>query len=115
MDSPNWLLKVLCPEKTEIFQITRMPLEAPTEGMNSKVSKALGQKLFTSGLSKASLFVSCKHTMSQDDCTILSLIASYFHLALRPLTFQERTFHFLQKFVLMTELFKTKDWRPKHS
>jgi hypothetical protein len=50
--------KILVPEKRKDFQITIVPPEAPTEGMNSKASKEVGQIFLMNKISKDCFFVS---------------------------------------------------------
>jgi hypothetical protein len=78
------------------FQIVFTPPEAPTEGKNSKASNTDGQNFLMNWRSKLSFLVSCRQTTSHPLSTILSLIASHFSLAFKPLTFQQRTFHYLK-------------------
>ena len=45
------------PEKIELFQITRMPPEAPDEGMKENLSNLLGANFLMKGVSKFVLLV----------------------------------------------------------
>jgi hypothetical protein len=57
------------------FQITIEPLEAPSEGRNSNLSKEGGQIFAMNMISKDSFLVSCKQTISQELSQTLSLLA----------------------------------------
>jgi hypothetical protein len=53
------------PENLLLFQIIIVPLEAPTGGIYSKMSKEIGQNFFMYERSKTSRYVSCRHIISQ--------------------------------------------------
>ena len=92
---PKECLSMVWPKKIALFQITKIPPEAPSEGMKSNLSKRRGAKFLISGISKFHSFVSCKQTIEQPLSSILSRTASCFSVALRPLMFQQSTFQFL--------------------
>jgi hypothetical protein len=68
------------PEKIELFQITMDPLEAPLEGRYSKESNWGGQKARMKARSKEARLVSWRHTTSQRQSEILSLMEFHFFL-----------------------------------
>lgn len=79
--------------------MTKIPPEAPIDGLNTKESKACGQKILMKLESKCSFLVSYRQTISQLLSTILSLIEFHLLSEFSPLTFQQRTFHCLFVFI----------------
>ena len=92
------------PLKTVEFQTTIIPPEAPIEGEQTKESNLLGQKDFIVRESKEAHFVSCRqaieHWLSSIFCLTALCLASEF----RPLTFQQRTFQFLQLLLIIAKV-----------
>jgi hypothetical protein len=80
------------PEKIELFQTTKMPLEAPLEGMKRNLYRVGGQKFLMYCESKTSLFVSCRQQMSLLLSEILFLMEFHLVSELIPLTFQHSIF-----------------------
>jgi len=84
----KWFSKT-SPLKVELFQSTRMPPEAPTEGIKSKQSKHLGANFLMKDIPKPSLFV-WRQIIEQALSSILSRIASHLSEPFIPLMFQHR-------------------------
>jgi hypothetical protein len=87
------------PEKTELFQITIIPPDAPFEGMYRKSSKHGGQQDLIKAISKDSFLVSCRHITSHPQSSITFLKASYLDLEFKPRIFQHNTNHFFKVFI----------------
>lgn len=70
-------LSTTTPKKTELFQMTRIPPEAPTEGMKSNLSKRRGANFLIRERSKVSLFVSWRQITELALSSTLSRTASH--------------------------------------
>ena len=97
------------PLKTVEFQTIVIPLEAPIEGEQTKESNLLGQKDLIVLESKEAHFVSCRQTNEHWLSSIFCLTALCLASEFRPLTFQQRTFQFLQLLLIIA---KDKDQKP---
>jgi len=80
-------VNLIVAEKRELFQMTRIPPEAPTEGKYSKESRVGGQILLMKFACITSFFVSYKHATSQLLSDSLFFTAFHFHFEFIPLTF----------------------------
>ena len=80
------------------------PSEAPTDGRKAKESKLGGQNFQMKGRSMNSFFVSWRQIISHLLSEILSLIEVHFLSELRPLTFQQRTFHDLKEVLAIIKM-----------
>ena len=61
----------------ELFHRTKIPPEAPIEGMKSKLSNLRGANFLMKGVSKESLFASWMQIIQQEFSSILFLMASH--------------------------------------
>jgi hypothetical protein len=82
--------------KTELFQITIIPPDAPFEGMYRKSSKHGGQHVLIKAKSKDSFLVSCRHITSHPHSSITFLKASCLVLEFKPRIFHHNTNHFFK-------------------
>ena len=84
----------------------KMPPEAPCEGANAKLSNLHGQNCQIDLRSKDSHFVSCKQTIEQLLCSILTRTSLWRFSEFKPRTFQHRTFQLQKRGLSIKELKK---------
>jgi hypothetical protein len=84
-----------CPTNKELFQITRIPPEAPMEGIKSNLSNLFGVNFLMNCESKNSLFVSWRQIIEAALSSILFLRVSHLLSPFIPLIFQHKIFQLL--------------------
>jgi len=76
--SPKLCLSTVIAEKVALFQMTKIPQEAPRDGTKSNLSNLRGINFLRKGISMVCILVSWRQMIEQVFSSILSLTASCF-------------------------------------